>query len=66
MLPMHPEAVGYIIRLSRILKPALTSLYQLTSTGILIKNNVVQYKLLKHAIIINCTLIEIVVASCAA
>ena len=60
---MHPEALGYILRLPRILKPSLTSLYQLTSKGILIKNNVVQYNLPKHAGFINGTLKEIVVAS---
>ena len=63
---MHPEALGYILRLSRILKPSFTSLYQLTSTGILIKNNAVQYNLPKHAVFINGTLKKIVVASCTA
>ena len=30
VLPMHPEALGYILRLPRILKPSFTLLYQLT------------------------------------
>ena len=64
LLPMHPEALGYILRITRILKPSFTSLYQITSTGILIKNNVVQYNLAKQAVFINGTLKEIVVASC--
>ena len=34
VLPMHPEAIGYILRLPRILKPSFNSLYQLTSTEI--------------------------------
>ena len=63
---MHPDALGYILHLPRILKPSFTSLYLLTSTGILIKNNVVQYNLLKHAFVINRTLKEIVVSSCTA
>ena len=63
---MHPEALGYILCLPRILKPSLTSLYQLTSTGILIKNNVVQYNLPKHAVFIHNTLKEIVVTRCTA
>ena len=66
VMPMHPEALGYILRLLRILKPSFTSMYQLTSTGILIKNNVLQYNLTKHAVFINGTLKEIVVASCIA
>ena len=66
VMPIHPEALGYILRLPRILKPSFTSLYQLISTGILIKNNVLQYNLPKHAVIINGTLKEIVVASCTA
>ena len=66
VFPMHPEALGYILRLPRILKPSFTSLYQLTSTGILIKNNVVQYNLPKHTVFINGTLKEIVLASCTA
>ena len=61
---MHPEALGYILRLPRILKPSITSLYQLTSTGILIKNNIVQYSLPKHAVVIDGILKEIVVSSC--
>ena len=65
-LPMHPEALGYILRLPRILKPSITSLYQLTSTGILIKNNIVQYTLPKHAVVIDEILKEIVVSSCTA
>ena len=43
MLPMQPEALGYILRLPPIIKPSLTSLYLLTSTGISINNKVVQY-----------------------
>ena len=66
MLPIYPKALGYILRLPRILKPTFTSLYQLTLTGILIKNNVVQYNLPKRAVFINGTLKEIVVASCTA
>ena len=53
---MHPEALGYILCLSRILKLSFILLYQITSTGILIKNNVVQYNLPKHAVFINGTL----------
>ena len=64
VLQMHPEALGYILRLPCILKPLFTSLYLLTSTGILIKNNVVQYNLPKHAVVINGTIKEIVVSSC--
>ena len=63
---MHHEAFGYILRLPRILKPTFISLYQLTSKGILIKNNVVQYKLPKNAAFINGTLKEIVVETCTA
>ena len=63
---MHSKALGYILRLPRILKPSFTSLYLLTSTGILIKNNVLQYNLPKHAVVINGTLKEIVVSSCTA
>ena len=37
VLPMHSESIGYKLCLPRILKPSLTLLYQLTSTGILIK-----------------------------
>ena len=66
VLPNHPKALGYILRFPSILKPCFTSLYQRTSTGILIKNNVVQYNLPKHAVFINCTLKEIIVASCTA
>ena len=60
---MHPEALGYILRLPRIIKPSMTLLYLLTSTGILIKNYVVQYNLPKHAVVIYNTLKEIVVSS---
>ena len=63
---MHPEALGYILCLPRILKPSITSLYKLTSTGILIKNNIVQYNLPKHAVVINRILKEIRVSSCTA
>ena len=66
VLPMQPEALGYILRLPRIMKPSLTSLYLLTSTGVLHNNNVVQYDLPKHAVIINNILKEIVVSSCTA
>ena len=52
---MHPEALGYILRLPRIFKCSFTSLYQQISTGILIKNNVVQYNWPKYAVIINNT-----------
>ena len=38
VLPMNSEALGYILRLPRIMKPSLTSLYSLSSTGILINN----------------------------
>ena len=34
VLPMHPVALGYILRLYRILKPLFTFLYLLTSNGI--------------------------------
>ena len=61
LLPMHFEALCYILRLPRILKPSFTSLYIITYTGILIKNNSVQYNLPKHAVVINGTLKEIVV-----
>ena len=63
---MDPKALGYILCLTRILQPSYTSLYQLTSSGILINVNVVQYNLPKHAVFINGTLKEIVVASCIA
>ena len=66
VLPMHNEALGYILQIPRIIKLSMTSLYLLTSTGILIKNNVVQYNLPKHAIVINGILNEIVVSSCTA
>ena len=66
VMPMHFEALGYFPRLPRILKPLFTLLYQLTSTGILIKNNVVQYNLPKHAVVCNSTLKETVVPSCTA
>ena len=56
MLPLHTEALGYIFRLPRIIKPLMASLYLLTSTGILIKNNVLKYNLPKHAVVINGTL----------
>ena len=56
VLPMHLEGLGYILRLPRKLKPSFTSLYLLTSNGILMKNNVVQYNLPKHAVVINYTL----------
>ena len=63
---MHPKVLGYMLRLFRILKASFTSLYLVTSTGILIKNNIVQYNLLKHAVVINGTLKKIVVSSCTA
>ena len=63
---MHPEALGYICRLPRLLKPSITSLYQLASTCILIKNNIVQDTLPNHAVVINGILNEIVVSSCTA
>ena len=66
VLPMNPEALGYILRLPRIMKPSLTSLYSLSSTGILINNKIVQYNLPKHAVVIDNTLKEIVVSSCTA
>ena len=66
MLPRHPEALGYILRLLRILKPSITSLYQLTSTGILIKNNIVKFTLPKHAVVIDGIFKKIVVSSCTA
>ena len=66
VLTMHPDALGYILRLPRIIKPSFNSLHLLTSTGILIKSNVVQYNLPKHAVGINSTLKEIVVFSCTA
>ena len=53
---MHSEALGYIFRLPRILQRSLTSLYLVTSTGILLKNSIVQYYLPKHAVVINKTL----------
>ena len=42
VMPMQPEKLGYICRIPRVSKPLLTLLDQLTSTGILIKDNVVQ------------------------
>ena len=66
VLPMHPEALGYILRLPRIMRPSLTSLYLLSSTGILINNKIVQYNLPKHAVIIDGIIKEIVVSSCTA
>ena len=66
VLPMHPEALGYILRLPRILKPTLTPLYLVTSTGILLKNSIVQYYLPKHAVLINGVLKGMVVSSCTA
>ena len=62
---MHSETLGYILRLPRILKPLFTSLYLLTFTDQLIKDNV-QYNLLKHAVVINGTLKIIVVSNCTA
>ena len=56
VLPMHTEALGYILCLPHILNTLLTSLYLLTSTGILINNKVVQYNLPKHAFVMNNTL----------
>ena len=64
VLLMHSEALGFILRLPRIIKPLLTSLYLLTATGILINSKVVQYILPKHSIVINGTLKEIIVSSC--
>ena len=66
VLPMHLETMGYIYRLQLILKPSFTSLYQLTLTGIIIKNNVVQYNMPKHVVCINGTFKKIVVARCIA
>ena len=53
VLPLNSEALGYILRLPRILKPSLTSLYLLTSTRIIINNKAVQYILPKHAVVMN-------------
>ena len=61
---MQPEALGYIFRLFRIIILSLTSLYFLTSTGILISHKVVQYNLPRHAVVMDGTLKEIVVSSC--
>ena len=66
VLPMHTEALGYILCLPRILKLLLTSLYLLTSSGILINNKVVEYNLPKNTVVMNGTLKEIVVSSCTA
>ena len=63
---MNPEALGYILYLPCILEALFTSLYLLTSTNRLIKNNVVEYNLLKHAVVINGTVKEIVVFNCTA
>ena len=63
---MHPEALGYILRLPRIIQPSSASLYILNFTNILINNKVEKYILPKHAVVINCTLKVIVVLSCFA
>ena len=63
VLLMSPEALGYILCLPRIIKPSKTSLYLVTSTGISIKNKVVQYILPKHTVVMDGTLNEIVVFS---
>lgn len=62
---MHSEALGYILRLFRIIKPSSTLLYLLTLTEILI-NNSMQYNLFQYVVVMNGTLKKIVVSSCAA
>ena len=64
LAPTVPNAIGYVLRLPRILLPAVTALYCLSSMGITVGDTVVRYKLPSHAVVVKGELRSLNVLSC--